>query len=261
MIFETMKYFGYSEQESKVYLTLLKNDKLTGYEISKQSGIARSKIYNILEGLVQKGILLVTKTEPQLYSALPAKELVAHLKTSTNEKLDHLDDYLDGIKPQSGNDLLWSLENEAAIFDKVDYLLSQAQKSVYLQLWEEDLSDSLLELLQVIEARTERFLLIIFTSQKDLKLPLNQYYCHGFVRDKLADMGSRWVNLVCDDESVLFGSVGDHYDVIWTQNKAMLTLAKEYVKHDAYSLKIIKDFGDVLQSHYGEDFETIRDIY
>ena len=47
---------GLTDAESKVYLTLLQQGNLSGYETSKLAGISRSKVYNILENLTQKGL-------------------------------------------------------------------------------------------------------------------------------------------------------------------------------------------------------------
>ena len=45
------------------------------------------------------------------------------------------------------------------------------------------------------------------------------------------------------------------------QNHAMVNLAKEYVKHDAYTLKVIAESSEELKAKYGENFEGIRKIY
>ena len=101
----------------------------------------------------------------------------------------------------------------------------------------------------------------MFSPSGHYTLPFKRFYPHGFETDKLEDMGWRWVNLICDDDIVLFGTLDDTCDVIWSHNKAMRLLAKEYVKHDAYTLKIIQEHGQELARAYGNDFEGIRKIF
>lgn len=48
-IIQIMKKYDFSEMETRVYTTLLEKGNLTGYEVSKISGVPRSKVYNILE--------------------------------------------------------------------------------------------------------------------------------------------------------------------------------------------------------------------
>ena len=40
--------FGFTQNEAKAYLTLLKQSPATGYEVSQHSGVPRSAIYEIL---------------------------------------------------------------------------------------------------------------------------------------------------------------------------------------------------------------------
>lgn len=70
MLVKKMKQFGYTESETNIYLSLVENGSMTGYEVSKKSGVPRSKVYNNLETLVKKGVVLVNKSEPKIYSAI-----------------------------------------------------------------------------------------------------------------------------------------------------------------------------------------------
>ena len=67
---------GFTDSEAKVYLVLLKNGGMTGYEASKYSAVPRSKIYNVLESLVMKGFILYSEEEcSNRYAALPFEEI------------------------------------------------------------------------------------------------------------------------------------------------------------------------------------------
>ena len=46
--------FSLTRQEATVYLELLKGGQMTGYEVSKRTGISRSNVYTALSGLVEK---------------------------------------------------------------------------------------------------------------------------------------------------------------------------------------------------------------
>jgi sugar-specific transcriptional regulator TrmB len=45
---------GLTNFEARAYLSLLKQGNVTGYELSKDSGIPSSKIYSVLNHLVRK---------------------------------------------------------------------------------------------------------------------------------------------------------------------------------------------------------------
>ena len=54
-IIEQLTLFGLSRQEAAIYLCLLQNEELTGYEVAKLTGISRSNVYNGLASLVEHG--------------------------------------------------------------------------------------------------------------------------------------------------------------------------------------------------------------
>lgn len=262
---QVMKKFGFTESETAVYITLLENGNLSGYEVSKRSGIARSKIYNILENLVVKGLVIVNKTEPKLYQGLSAEEFIQNLEQNVHHDLMGLNDQLKGIKEQSrDDDLLWKVSGYVNIQSKAQRLIEHATESLYLQVWQQDLTMELVESLRLAEKRLDHFVLIFFREDPDYILPFDRYYNHGFEKEKLVEFGNRWINVISDSKEVLFGDFNfssKDVEAIWTKNSGMLTLAKEYVKHDAYTLKIIEQLPEPLNTKYEGDLNQLREIY
>lgn len=263
-IIQIMKKYHFSEMETLVYTTLLEQDKLTGYEISKQSGVPRSKVYNILEKLLKKNLIIVNKSEPKLYRAISSDEFIERLEKDVKKDLAVLDKQLGGIKEAEEEDLLWKIEGYSHVIEKVEHLIKHSKSSLLLQIWKQDVSKELLLLLQDAEKRLDECVVILFDAEHHYDLPLNHYYKHGFEEDKLADFGSRWINVVRDEEEVVFGTLSEdanQTDVTWTKNNAMVSLSKEYIKHDAYTLKIIEEMPQELRSKYGHEFEKVRSIF
>ncbi|MDP2925948.1 MAG: helix-turn-helix domain-containing protein [Nanoarchaeota archaeon] len=56
-LFSILKEYGLDEKEIKLYSILVKNVKLTGYKIAKESGFHRSTTYYILDKLIEKGFV------------------------------------------------------------------------------------------------------------------------------------------------------------------------------------------------------------
>jgi len=54
---QTLRNIGLTEGETKVYIALIKLGTSTSGPITDKSGVSRSKIYNILERLMQKGLV------------------------------------------------------------------------------------------------------------------------------------------------------------------------------------------------------------
>lgn len=262
---QIMKKFGITESETAVYVTLLESGKLSGYEVSKRSGVARSKIYNLLENLVTKGLVIVNKTEPKLYQGLSPEEFIQNLEQSVQQDITNLNHQLQSIKEENADDdLLWKVVGYENIQSKANFLIQKAQTSLYIQIWEQDLTPELIANLKEAESKLEHFVLILFKEHDTFELPFKRYYNHGFEEKKLLDFGNRWLNVISDSKEVLFGDFNfsnKEVEAIWTKNNAMKTLAKEYIKHDAYTLKIIDQLPEPLNTKYNGDLNQLRDIY
>ena len=68
-----LRDFAFSKYESSCYLALLAKHPSNGSQLSMLSGIARSRIYDVLRGLAKKK--LVFEIEKGLYVPLPFEEL------------------------------------------------------------------------------------------------------------------------------------------------------------------------------------------
>ena len=61
IILEKLMGFGMTRQEAVIYLCLYKKGGLTGYEVSKQTGISRSNVYGSLSNLAEAGAAYLVK--------------------------------------------------------------------------------------------------------------------------------------------------------------------------------------------------------
>jgi sugar-specific transcriptional regulator TrmB len=64
-IIPLMQSLGFTQYESQVYLALLRQPSVSGYELAKVSGVPASKIYATLHKLIDKEIILVIDGEPK----------------------------------------------------------------------------------------------------------------------------------------------------------------------------------------------------
>lgn len=73
-IMKELQRLGFSQYDCKAYLNLLQNSPVTGYEVSKRSGVPRSMIYEVFGKLLDKGAIYTVPSEPVKYVPLPAEE-------------------------------------------------------------------------------------------------------------------------------------------------------------------------------------------
>ncbi|WP_034552289.1 TrmB family transcriptional regulator [Carnobacterium funditum] len=257
-----MKEYQFSEYETLVYIALLKKSGQTGYEVSKNSSVPRSKVYNTLNVLLKKGLVICSNTDPVLYMAQPVARVIEQLKRKTQDDFNEIENNLGNIEESEMTETLWNFSDYNQVIEKVNELIESSQKDLYLQVWEEDLTKEMIGLLTKAEKRLENFIVILFSQEQRYELPFARFYKHGFEEDKLKDYGSRWISIVADSKEVVYGTLpNDQPDVIWTRNHSMVKLAKEYIIHDAYNLRMIKQLEDPAKQVFGKDLMDVRNIY
>lgn len=86
---------GFSENQAKVYIALLKNPGRSAGEISKELSVDRSFIYNILESLMKKGLVFssLKKSKKIFFSEKPGKiiENFEHTKSKVKTAVKELE--------------------------------------------------------------------------------------------------------------------------------------------------------------------------
>src|SRR5262245_65667787 len=68
---------GFGEYEARVYVSLLAHGPLSGYEVSKRSGVPRPNVYPALQRLEERGaVTALAARRGARYAARPAAELL-----------------------------------------------------------------------------------------------------------------------------------------------------------------------------------------
>jgi len=87
---EELRDFGLTENEIKIYLTLLSMDSSSPSEIAEKTGLSRPYVYDVLERLLEKQMVsTILKKNKKHYTAVDPKRLVelARQKMDTIEKV------------------------------------------------------------------------------------------------------------------------------------------------------------------------------
>lgn len=259
-----MKTYNFTEYETKAYVTLLELGKATGYELSKQSSIPRSKIYNILETLYKKGLVQKNQGEQIYYIAIPVEEFVNLLSQKTTSDIILMENLLTPhAKSTYDRSEMWNIDGYDNVIFKAKQIVTSAKDELLIQVWKEDLDQEFIDLLKEAESRIEHFILILFSATGDYKMPFERYYAHYFEDKKLEEMKTRWMNISVNSDTMLMGTIYNYSvaHAITTQYVPMVFLSKEYILHDAYTANIIKHLDNTTKEKFGAQLEKIRDIF
>ena len=114
MINTLLKQLNFSEKESAIYLALLEIGASKANEISKQTGLNRTTVYDICETLMQRGLISKYKKGAGTYfNALDPKHLLTYLDREKEERIKEIEKQKSSI-----NDLLPQLISLQGVYGK-----------------------------------------------------------------------------------------------------------------------------------------------
>lgn len=263
-VINLLKNFDFTESEAKAYLALMQNGFCSGYEVSKLSGVPRSKIYNILENLYKKGyITSAQEGKLLLYNAEPIDQVIRLIKNATEDKLDLLALQTLNFGVSRDNERIWNLDGYEVILNKCIDLIEGANREILIEIWADDLTPRLEDIIIEKQKTLGRILVILYDSKNLYETKIKSYYKHGFERSKLKDAEHRWITLTIDSNVMLHATIKNENvaECIFTKNSGLVFFAHEYIIHDAYCLKLIDALGDRVKDVFGDDMEGIRDVF
>lgn len=260
-VFNKLSELGLSKYEAKAYVALIQKNPSTAYEIGKASGIPSSKIYEVLNRLGEKGILLILEEEEgrtRRYIPQSPEEFLNTYKTSLGRIVDSLKGDLRLLNGKREISYIWNIPDHNNLADRARRMIVGAKKVILLSLWKEEFT-LLEEELRAAERRGVKIAAVHFGPPS---LSIGQVYHHP-IEDTLYDeKGGRGLVIIADTCEVLMGNISyeGRTEGAWSKNKGFVTVAEDYVKHDIYIAKILRRFEKELIEKFGEKYVKLRDV-
>jgi HTH-type transcriptional regulator, sugar sensing transcriptional regulator len=149
-------YFSLNLYEVKVWTALLSRGVATAGELSDIANVPRSRSYDVLESLEKKGFVVMKFGKPIKYLAVQPSEVVErvkkHMKSEADIKIKRLDEIKDtevidelktlhtqGIELVEPSDLSGSLKGRHNLYNHLDLMIRNAEKSVVIMTTEQGL--------------------------------------------------------------------------------------------------------------------------
>ena len=227
-----LQKIGFTKLESEIYLDLLKNSGLTGYQIAKNLNISRSSVYPTLDAMYKKGYILLVQGDAQTYVAEDSEVLINRLKRDFKTSADSLDAQLKSIKVGNIEERFVNISGFDQMITKTKELMRQAQKEVIMNIngGISYLRD------EIIALRKRNGRVVIFSFMDlDVKGLDVEFYTHKMVsRNDLSR-----IMIVVDYKQTLVADIYDERPIwlgVLTNNPLMTSIVNEHIHHDIYLL-------------------------
>jgi len=259
-IIAQMVKMGFTVYEAKTYLALLKSNPATGYEVSQIAHIPRSVIYSVLRKLESEGVVISIHDKPKKYIPLSPKQFLSKMEFEFSAKLSELKKKLLEFNNKPETEGFWNLRGYQVLIQTCESLIKEASSSVYISGWKreiEHLKDALLS------ARKRGVDVIIF-SFNDVDKNLGEVFCYGIDENKLSKMWGHKLIVVVDSKELVMGpsNMTDYEQAIWTQNRAVLTIAVNYIILDItlYGQRFGVDVSKTVSRMMPERVNSLEDL-
>ena len=251
---------GLSENEAKAYVGLLSLQPATAYEIAKSAGIPTSKIYQVLEKLMAREVVLPSgEGEKRRYVAINPKEFLDSRKQRYDTVCDGLVTQLSEIRAPETASFIWNLQSNQGFLERARGMIDSAKDQLLLSIWAEEAA----ALASPLLAAEKRGVAVAVVHFGPSSMQVGQVDDLPISDTIYEEKGGRGFTLVCDRSFAMIATlgVGSSVDGAWSRNAGFVNLAEDYVKHDIYIMKIVKRYEDELTRRFGRNYERLRDVF
>ena len=240
-ITELLLEFGLTRQGAAVYLALLNDDALSGYQVAKTLGISRSNAYTALAGLVDKGAAWLIEGSPARYAAVPAAEFCDNRLRALSRSRDRLLAGLPRRKTEAGGYI--TIKGVSHIMDRLHHLLAGVRERVYLALHGRVLEQFLPEL-EALAKKSRK--VVIITDTPTLQSTEVQIRLAG-ARIRTGTVDADQIRVIVDSHHVMTGELtgGDNATCLYSDQKHLVNLFKNAMRNELHLIELGEDAGEV----------------
>lgn len=250
---ERLQGLGFSAYEAKAYLALLRKNPVTGYELSRLSGVPSAKIYETVDRLKERGAVTMVFGTPQLYAPVPPAELLRELRRQFETTVSGLEESLARAAVETESEYIWNLRDYQRILAAAAGLIDAAAREVAAFVWAQEAA-ALADRFEAAIRRGVRLLGVVCGPLAGLA----ELVRHGFEQEVLEEHGEKLFVIVRDAEEAILGGLGAAAGAAMTRHFGLVRVGLEYVKHEMYQAKIMKHYGRRFIEDFGPHLERLR---
>jgi HTH-type transcriptional regulator, sugar sensing transcriptional regulator len=258
----TLKDFGFTEYEGKVYIALLEEHPLNGNAIALKSGVPGPKVYETLKKMKDKRYVFeVSDGENQgkkRYSPLPYKDLLDIFKKALTNNIDTLSQSFEELE-QKNNDSwteLYHISGYETSINVVRNSISEAENEIIMSCWSQEL-EKLFHELKKAQDRGVHVVTIIFDDSPFIsEITWRTFKHYKFPTVEKRHYGE--LSCVIDANKVIvLNSLEKQPHAVVSSHQAMVKTTRNYIRHDIYVNRIMEDFSEIMKDKYGERIEKL----
>jgi len=227
-----LKDLGFSQYEAACYMSLVGNHPVNGSQVSKISGIARSRIYDVLRNLISKGYVI--EVNAGQYAPLPSDEVVRRLKRNFDRNIKAFEDQITAASPKNDFEFVWTITGYENVMEKAIEMINNAEDEIYVRLFPK----AYLHLEEYLTQADKRGVRIRYIAMGKVDKKFDIQIIHPDHEHLKQIIGGRSIEVITDKSEALVGifetGKEDSSAINWTRNKWFIVANRDSLRHDFY---------------------------
>ena len=231
-LFSKLQGLGLNQYEAKAYVALLNTGTANAYTISKVSGIPRARIYDILNTLSLRGVVMLEENSDNTknYTALPVKVFLEQARDKWQSNFNCIAKELKAIEAQDKkkDTFVSTVRGEENILAFCRNLIRDAKKMVIVSLWD-TMYQNLLPDLE--ECRNRGCSVHGITFNVDS--PIKGLDKHRENKQHNSADRKKWFIISVDGTELLYGHSAElNGNAFYTDDVTHIYIMEDYIFHD-----------------------------
>ena len=257
-IIHAFQRLGVPVQEARPYLSLLDQNGISGYQLSKNAGIQSSKIYGVLKRLTERGFVINTDTKPLKYFACPPGQILGKIEKELSATVSNLDEALKSLKVEKkiSETLAWNITGRGDVIHKAKAIIDASEKAIFMAAWPKEMRPLRVALTRAVK-RKVKLQLVTYGATN-----FNQgtIYVHRPTDYLSRESGEHRFILISDNDKSVIANMGDNGSAngLWTENRGLVLLFRDFVIHEIYIVKVEEAYPREIKELVGRNWEKAR---
>lgn len=213
-------------------MALVSQHPVNGSHLSKVSGIARSRIYDVIRSLLAREYVIEVNSGQ--YAPLPADELIGRLKRQFSVNIDALEAQIKNASQKESVEYVWTLTGYDHVMEKAVQMIQDAQKEIYIRIFPQ----ANLHLESCLLEADKRGVKIRYIAMGDIPKKFDVQVTHPDHEHLQQTIGGRSIEVIADKQQALVGifEMGneDQSPINWTRNQWFIIANRDSLRHDFY---------------------------
>lgn len=258
---KALQALGFTEQETRAYLTLDDGSAQTAYEVARLSGLPKSNAYDVLRSLASKGAIQAVSHEPAKYVRVPPADFFGRQTRNVADLCAEVTKTLKSRSRKVENAFVWTFEGEKDVRAKADATIRGATQHVWIK-GPIHLIAPHLEALTAAARRGIDVILIVFgddvqTLGAHKRIKVFPHEGTGVNRGASDVM----FTMSCDSASVMIASFSAGVSGSFSQNRSIVYTVETLILHEVYLAEMYGSMGAELDKTFGKHLGKLRARY